>query len=74
MNFDKLVGGIVQSGDPGAYLAKEISEGIAPITDRVDRLEKKIDMLILTMQSIDSSLKKLQPLYDFVVRLPFFKK
>lgn len=74
MNFDKLVGGIAKSGDPGAYIEQEISEGISPITDRVDRLEKKIDMLILTMQSIDSNLKKLQPLYDLVLKLPFFKK
>ena len=74
MNLDKLIGGIAQSGDPGAFIKQEIQEGISPITDRVDRLEKKIDMLILTMQSIDSNLKKLQPLYEFVVKLPFFKK
>jgi prefoldin subunit 5 len=74
MNFDKLVGGITQSGDPGAYVKQEIEEGISPITDRIDRLEKKIDMLILTMKSIDESLKRLQPLYDFVTKLPFFKK
>jgi hypothetical protein len=74
MNFDKVISGIAQSGDPGAYIRQEIEEGISPITDRVDRLEKKIDMLILTMKSIDESLKKLQPLYDFVVKLPFFKK
>ncbi len=74
MNLDKLIGGIAQSGDPGAFIKQEIQEGISPITDRVDRLEKKIDMLILTMKSIDESLKKLQPLFDFVVKLPFFKK
>ncbi len=74
MNLDRLVGGIAQSGDPGAYIRQEIEEGLSPITDRVDRLEKKIDMLILLMQSIDSNLNKLQPLYDFVVKLPFFKK
>jgi hypothetical protein len=74
MNLDRLVGGIAQSGDPGAWIRSELEEGISPITDRVDRLEKKIDMLILTMQSIDSNLKKLQPLYEFVVKLPFFKK
>ena len=74
MNLDRLVGGIAQSGDPGAFIKQEIQEGISPITDRVDRLEKKIDLLILTMQSIDSNLKKLQPLYEFVVKLPFFKK
>jgi hypothetical protein len=74
MRIDKLVAGIADSGDPGAYLKQEIEQGIEPITQRVDRLEKKIDMLILTMKSIDESLKKLQPLYDLVVRLPFFKK
>jgi hypothetical protein len=26
------------------------------------------------MRSIDDSLKRLQPLYDFVTKLPFFKK
>jgi hypothetical protein len=74
MNLDKLVGGIAQSGDPGAFIKQEIQEGISPITDRVDRLEKKIDMLILLMQKIDSNLKKLQPLYDLILKLPFFKK
>jgi tetrahydromethanopterin S-methyltransferase subunit B len=74
MNFDKIVNGIAQSGDPGAYLRQEIEEGISPITERIDRLEKKVDMLILTLKSVDESLKRLQPLYDFVVKLPFFKK
>jgi hypothetical protein len=74
MNFDKIVNGIAQSGDPGAYIKQEIAEGISPITDRVDRLEKKIDMLILLMRGIDNNLKKLQPLYDLIIKLPFFKK
>jgi hypothetical protein len=74
MNLNNLVGGLVESGDPGAWMRNEIEEGLEPITKRVDRLEKKIDMLILLMKSIDDNLKKLQPLYDFVVKLPFFKK
>jgi hypothetical protein len=74
MKFDKIVSGIAQSGDPGAYLKQEIEEGISPITQRVDRLEKKIDMLILLMRSIDDNLNKLQPLYDLIVKLPFIKK
>jgi hypothetical protein len=74
MKIDKIVSGIAQSGDPGAYLRSEIEEGISPITARVDKLEKKIDMLILLMKSIDDNLKRLQPLYDLVVKLPFFKK
>ena len=74
MNFDKIVNNLASSGDPGAFIKQEIEEGISPITQRVDRLEKKIDMLIILMKSIDENLKKLQPLYDFVIRLPFFKK
>jgi hypothetical protein len=74
MKLNKIVSGIAQSGDPGAYIRQEVEEGLSPITERVDRLEKKIDLLILTMKNIDESLKKLQPLYDFVTRLPFFKK
>ena len=74
MKLNKIVSGIAQSGDPGAYSRQEVEEGLSPITERVDRLEKKIDLLILTMKEIDESLKKLQPLYDFVTRLPFFKK
>lgn len=74
MKIGKLVGDLVESGDPGAYLAKELEEGLEPITKRVERLEKKVDMLILLMRSIDDNLKKLQPLYDLIVKLPFFKK
>jgi hypothetical protein len=74
MRIDKLVAGIADSGDLGSALRKELEEGISPITERVDKLEKKIDMLILLMKSIDDNLRKLQPLYDLVVRLPFFKK
>lgn len=74
MNINNVVNSLNKSVDPGAVLRQELEEAISPITGRVDRLEKKIDMLILTMQSIDSNLKKLQPLYDFVIKLPFFKK
>jgi chaperonin cofactor prefoldin len=74
MKIGKLVGGLVESGDPGAYLKQELEEGLEPITKRVERLEKKIDMLILLMRSIDDNLKKLQPLYDLIIKFPFFKK
>jgi chaperonin cofactor prefoldin len=74
MNFDKVVNNLSRSVDPGAVLQQELEEAISPITSRVDRLEKKIDMLILLMRSIDDNLKKLQPLYDVLIKLPFFKK
>ena len=69
------LGMIVNSSfDPGSYLKEELEQGLEPITKRVDQLEKKIDMLILLMKNIEASLKKLQPLYDLIVKLPFFKK
>jgi hypothetical protein len=74
MKIGKLVGDLVESGDPGAYLKQEIEEGLGPITDRVAVLEEKIDTLIALMKSIDGNLKKLQPLYELVLKLPFFKK
>jgi hypothetical protein len=74
MKIGKLVGDLVESGDPGAYIKQELEEGLEPITKRIERLEKKVDMLILLLRSIDDNLKKLQPLYDLIVKLPFFKK
>jgi hypothetical protein len=40
MRIDKLVAGIADSGDLGSALRKELEEGISPITERVDKLEK----------------------------------
>jgi|688.fasta_scaffold795150_2 hypothetical protein len=74
MKIGKLVGDLVESGDPGAYIRQELEEGLEPITKRIERLEKKVDMLILLLKSIDENLKKLQPLYDLIIKLPFFKK
>ncbi len=74
MKLDKIVNNLASSGDLGTALRSELEEGISPITQRVDRLEKKIDMLILLMRGIDDNLKKLQPLYDLIIKLPFIKK
>jgi hypothetical protein len=73
MKLDKLIGGIAQSGDPGAFLKAELEEGLEPITKRVDALEKKLDLIILTLGRIEAGLKAVQPVIDFVKKLPFFK-
>ena len=73
MNFDKLIGGIAQSGDPGAFLKQELEEGLQPITKRVDALEKKLDLIIMALGRIEAGLKAVQPVIDFVKKLPFFK-
>ena len=76
MNFDKLVGGLAQTGDPGAYLAKELEQGLEPITKRVDALEKKLDLIILTRGRLEAGLKAVKPLVDFISSFPkpkFFK-
>ena len=73
MNFDKLVGGIAQSGDPGSYLAKELEQNLEPITKRVDALEKKLDLLILTAQRIETLLNAMKPVVDLIKKIPFIK-
>jgi hypothetical protein len=73
MNFDKLVGGIAQSGDSGAFLAKELGQGLEPITKRVDALEKKLDLLILTAQRIETLLNAMKPVVDLIKKIPFIK-
>ena len=73
MNLNKLVGNLAESGDPGAFLKQELEEGLEPITKRVDALEKKLDLIILTLGRIEAGLKAVQPVIDFVKKLPFFK-
>ncbi len=73
MKLDKLIGGIAQSGAPGAFLKQELEEGLEPITKRVDALERKLDLIILTLGRIEAGLKAVQPVIDFVKKLPFFK-
>jgi chaperonin cofactor prefoldin len=74
MKIGKLVGDLVESGDPGAYLKQELEEGLGPITERVERLEAKVDMLIALMKSINDNLKKLQPVFELRLKLPIFRK
>jgi hypothetical protein len=61
------------SGDPGAFLRDELEQGLEPITKRVDALEKKLNLLLLTLDRIEALLKTLQPLAALVNRLPFVK-
>jgi hypothetical protein len=73
MKLGKIMSGIAESGDPGAFLKQELEEGLEPITKRVDALEKKLDLIILTLGRIEAGLKAVQPVIDFVKKLPFFK-
>ena len=73
MKLGKIVSGIAESGDPGAYLKQELEQGLEPITLRVERLEKKLDLIILTLSRIEAGIKTVQPVVDFVKKLPFFK-
>jgi hypothetical protein len=60
-------------GDPGAYLKRELEEGLEPITKRVDALEKKLDLLILTAQRIETLLNAMKPVVELIKRIPFIK-
>ena len=74
MKLDGVLSGLVgPSGDPGAFLKKELEEAISPVTDRVDRLEKKLDLLILAIGRVEALLKSIQPMVALLKKLPFLK-
>jgi hypothetical protein len=60
-------------GDPGAYLKKELEQGLEPIIKRVDALEKKLDLLILTAQRIEALLNAMKPVVELIKKIPFIK-
>jgi hypothetical protein len=74
MKIGKIIDGISDSGDPGSYLKQELEEGLSPITERVDRLEKKVDLLLLTLDRIEAALKAMQPVVELIKKIPFLKK
>ena len=59
--------------DPGVALKKELEEAISPVTNRVDALEKKLDLLILTAKRIEDLLKSIKPVVDLIKKIPFIK-
>ena len=63
----------ILSGDPGILLKQELEEALTPVTTRVDALEKKLDLLILTAKRIEDLLKSMKPVIDLVKKLPFLK-
>jgi hypothetical protein len=65
MKLDGILSGLSStSGDPGAFLKRELEEAISPVTDRVEALEKKLDTLILIAHRIEYLLIKMRPLTD----------
>jgi chaperonin cofactor prefoldin len=63
----------ILSGDPGILLKQELEEALSPVTTRVDALEKKLDLLILTAKRIEDLLKSMKPIVDLIKKLPFLK-
>lgn len=59
--------------DPGSYIRQELEQGLEPITSRVDRLEKKLDLLLLGIDRVEALLKALQPLTKIIAKLPFLR-
>lgn len=74
MKLDNLVGNLAKTGDLGAFLRQELEEGISPVTERVDRLEKKVDVLITLMKKVDEKLEQIKPLTDLLLKLPLLRK
>jgi hypothetical protein len=73
MNLSNLVSNLAESGDPGAFLKQELEEGLGPITQRVDALEKKLDQLISLCTRIENLLKAMKPVMDLIKKVPFLK-
>lgn len=70
MDFGKLVN---SSFDPGSYLKEELDQGLEPVTKRIDSIEKKLDLLLLTLGRVEALLTTLKPLVKIINKLPFFK-
>lgn len=60
--------------DIGSFLKQEVEEAISPVTDRVERLEKKLDLLILSMERVEKLLTSIKPLLNIINNFPFLKK
>jgi hypothetical protein len=73
MDLSKLSGIAGATSDPGAYIKAELEEGLGPILQRVDKLEKKLDILILTAGRIETLLKSIQPVVELIKKIPFIK-
>lgn len=56
-----------------SLLKEEVEEAISPVTSRVDRLEKKIDLLILAVERVEKLLVTIQPIVKLFNNLPFIK-
>lgn len=59
--------------DPGSYLKEELEEAILPVTARIEKLEKKLDLLNLTLERIEKLLQAIQPIAKALSKLPFLK-
>lgn len=59
--------------DPGIYIKQELEQGLGPILERVDKLEKKLDLLILAIGRVEALLKTFQPTIDILKKLPFLR-
>ncbi len=64
---------ILKAGDPGILLKQELEEALSPVTDRVDRLEKKLDLLLLTAKRIEDLLRSFAPILHLIEKIPFLK-
>jgi hypothetical protein len=64
---------MLKAGDPGILLGRELEEALSPVTDRVDRLENKLDLLLLTAKRIEDLLRSFAPIIHLIKKIPFLK-
>jgi len=51
----------------------DVEEAILTVTARIDKLEKKIDLLILAVERVESLLGSIQPILKFINNLPLIR-
>lgn len=67
------VAGLVEPGALEARLRQELEETLTPLISQADRLEKKLDRLLLLLAGMDTVLRRIEPVLALLERLPFLR-
>lgn len=71
--LSQIPGDLASSVDVGKVLKEEVEEAISPVTGRIDRLESKIQLLIMAVERVEKLMHALQPIASLINKLPFLK-
>jgi hypothetical protein len=71
--MNNFLNDLVTKGDPGKVIAEEIEQAISPVTEEVSAIRNDLQEFKETLARIERLLVSLQPLLNFLNKLPFFK-